>query len=307
MRKDASSHFMIGLFVLLGASIGFVLVFWLGVSRYSQTGETYASYFDESVQGLQADSSVKYRGVDVGRVEKIRVAPDNRLIEVIMKIDLRADPEKTMVATLKAAGITGIVFVELNRRDPEKADLSPEIPFPSEYPIIPSQPSEIRMFLSGADEIVEKLKKIDFEGITKRVKSLARSTDELLSGERTDAILRNLESLTAGLDRVVRRIEDVSRRGLVEETLEEARKTLADIRSLAETAEKELKAMKLEETSGKAGLLLGTLEERSRLVGYDMEAAGENLRRASETLDRLLDRLYDRPSDLLFGRPPAGE
>jgi hypothetical protein len=81
MRKDASSHFMIGLFVLIGVSIGFVFVFWLGVSRYSQTGETYAAYFDESVQGLQADSSVKYRGVDVGRVEKIRVAPDNRLIE----------------------------------------------------------------------------------------------------------------------------------------------------------------------------------------------------------------------------------
>ncbi|HPC04277.1 MAG TPA: MlaD family protein [Syntrophales bacterium] len=307
MRKDASSHFMIGLFVLIGVSIGFVFVFWLGVSRYSQTGETYAAYFDESVQGLQADSSVKYRGVDVGRVEKIRVAPDNRLIEVVMKIDLRADPEKTMVATLKAAGITGIVFVELNRRDPGKPDLSPEIPFPSEYPIIPSQPSEIRRFLSGADEVVEKLKKIDFEGIAERVKSLARSTDELLSGKRTDAILRNLESLTAGLDRVVGRVEDVSRRGLVEETLEEARKTLAEIRSLAAAAEKELKAMKLEEASGKADLLLGTLEERSRLVGYDMEAAGENLRRASETLDRLLERLYDRPSDLLFGGPPAGE
>ena len=31
---------------------------------------------------------VKYRGVDVGRVEKIRVAPDNRLIEIVMKIEM---------------------------------------------------------------------------------------------------------------------------------------------------------------------------------------------------------------------------
>ena len=40
----------------------------------------------------------------------IRVAPDNKLIAVIMKIQLRGEIEKNTVAQLRAAGITGIVL-----------------------------------------------------------------------------------------------------------------------------------------------------------------------------------------------------
>src|SRR3972149_6210708 len=117
-----TSKFMIGLFVTIGILIGMVAVVWLGASKYFEKGATYVTYFDESVQGLQLDSAVKYRGVEVGRVEKIRVAPDNRLIEIIMKIDLKGELERDDVAQLKAAGITGIVFVELSRKDPGEPD-----------------------------------------------------------------------------------------------------------------------------------------------------------------------------------------
>jgi len=298
---------MIGLFVLFGTVIGFFLIFWLGVSKYYQTGDTYVTYFDESVQGLQADSSVKYRGVDVGRVEEIAVAPDNRLIEVVMKIELSGDPEKSTVATLKSAGITGIVFIELNRMDPAQGDLSPSVSFPSEYPIIPSRPSEIRMFLTSADEIMEKIRKIDINGIAGRIKALGEALERLLTGEETSAVVANLRSLTARLDRVVSNLDAVVETGLVEGSLGEAKKAMEEIRGLATAMRMELKNMNLAETSDKAGRLLGNLEERSRILGYDAEATSENLRRASETLDRLLERLYLRPSDMLFSRPPAGE
>jgi phospholipid/cholesterol/gamma-HCH transport system substrate-binding protein len=81
------NYFMVGFFVLIGITAGIVIIVWLGASQYLQKGKTYATYFDESVQGLQIDSSVKYRGVDIGIVDKIRVAPDYRLIEIIMKIN----------------------------------------------------------------------------------------------------------------------------------------------------------------------------------------------------------------------------
>jgi len=305
--KEKRSSFMIGLFVLFGTVIGFFLIFWLGVSKYYRTGNTYVTYFDESVQGLQVDSSVKYRGVDVGRVEEIAVAPDNRLIEVVMKINLSGDPEKSTVATLKSAGITGIVFIELNRMDPVQGDLSPSVPFPSEYPVIPSRPSEIRMFLTSADEIMEKIRKIDFDGIAGQIKALGKALESLLTGEGTSAVVANLRSLTARLDRVVSSLDAVAKTGLVEGSLGEAKRAMEEIRGLATAMKMELKNMKLAETSDKAGRLLGNLEERSRILGYDAEATSENLRRASETLDRLLERLYLRPSDMLFSRPPAGE
>jgi len=89
-----TSKFMIGLFVTFGVLIGMVAVVWLGASKYFEKGKTYVTFFDESVQGLQVDSAVKYRGVEVGRVEAIRVAPDNRLIEVVIKVDMKGRLEE---------------------------------------------------------------------------------------------------------------------------------------------------------------------------------------------------------------------
>jgi hypothetical protein len=35
-----------------------------------------------------------------------------------------------------------------------------------------------------------------------------------------------------------------------------------------------------------------------------MQVIENKLRQNSETLDKLLQRLYNRPSDILFGKPP---
>ena len=211
-----TSKFMIGLFVTIGILIGMVAIVWLGASKYFEKGATYVTYFDESVQGLQLDSAVKYRGVEVGRVEKIRVAPDNRLIEVIMKIDLRGELEHDDVAQLKAAGITGIVFVELSRKDLGEPDLSPKITFASTYPVIPSKPSDIKQLLIGIDNVIQSLKKIDTEGISDQVKST----------------LKVLESTVAGLNSVVGSVEKTLGSGRLEETVGEAKNTLIKRRTL---------------------------------------------------------------------------
>jgi phospholipid/cholesterol/gamma-HCH transport system substrate-binding protein len=100
--------FIVGLFVILGIFIGVSVLVWVGASKYFQKGTFYVTYFDESVQGLQIDSRVKYQGVDVGWVTKIGVAPDYKLVEVVMKIDFKGDLMNNTVAKLEAAGITGI-------------------------------------------------------------------------------------------------------------------------------------------------------------------------------------------------------
>jgi len=75
-----STNLIIGLFVIIGVLLGVVAVIWVGATSYFQKGETYVSYFDESVQGLQVDSAVKFRGVEVGMVKQIRVAPTTTLL-----------------------------------------------------------------------------------------------------------------------------------------------------------------------------------------------------------------------------------
>ncbi len=192
-----TSKFMVGLFVTMGAILAVVAIIFVGATKYFEKGNIYATYFDESVQGLQKDSIVKYRGVEVGRVETIRVAPDNRLVAVVMKVNLKEDLPRTTLAQLKVAGITGLVFVELDRRKPDEPDQSPKIIFPSEYPVIPSRPSEVQKILAGVNVIVDKFNQIDTQGISDRLKSTAAEIEIFFRGKKMESILAKIEAPAA--------------------------------------------------------------------------------------------------------------
>jgi phospholipid/cholesterol/gamma-HCH transport system substrate-binding protein len=306
MIRHVSSR-ALGLFVTVGVILGVAAIIWVGASKYFEKGDRYVTYFNESVQGLQQDSAVKYRGVDVGRVEAIRVAPDNRLIEVVMKIRLREEVEKSNVAYLRVVGITGIVFIELDRRGPEEPDQSPRIDFASEYPIIPSKPSQLRQIFSGIDEIVEKIKQVDLEGISKSITNSATAAENLLAGPRTQKVLANLESISVNLDQTMARVEKITAEGNLEGIVGETRATLVEARSLIAVTRDELKALRLAETAEKTNRVVDNLSRTSRTTARDVQVMSDNLRRASETLERLVERLESNPSDLLFSSsPPAG-
>jgi phospholipid/cholesterol/gamma-HCH transport system substrate-binding protein len=305
MARKKSLYFVVGFFVTVGTLAAVAMILWLGASKYLRTGVKYITYFDESVQGLQVDSAVKYRGVEVGSVEKIRVAPDNRLIEVVIKVNLRKGTESKLVSQLKSAGITGIVFVELDNRDPKKPDRSPHIAFRAEYPVIPSQPSDTARIFSQIDDIYKEIVKIDFEGISNGLKGTLKSVETTLSNPRINSILANADSVTARLDKTVQltnmRLEDRK----FDEILLESKGAVTDARKLIKSVEDELHAMKLVDTAVKANHMVEGLEKKSRAISFELEATSENLRKTTDTLDQLMDRVRTTPSDILFSKPPV--
>ena len=129
MARKKFSSFLLGLFVTGGFLILAVILIWIGATQYFERGRSYISYFNESVQGLQKDSEVKFRGVKVGRVEDIVIAPDNRQVGVIMVVDLKFDPTKDYVAQLQLTGITGVMFVNLVPARSRKAVRPPRAHF----------------------------------------------------------------------------------------------------------------------------------------------------------------------------------
>jgi hypothetical protein len=64
------------------------------------------------------------------------------------------------------------------------------------------------------------------------------------------------------------------------------------------------------------GLILATISDqvlamqltaiigKTRELTRELQGTSQNLRQSSETLEMFLQRVYDRPSDLLFGKPP---
>jgi len=198
-----ASKFLIGLFVIIGSVMAAITIIWVGAADFFTKGSVYVTYFDESVQGLQVDSAVKYRGVDVGKVQSIKVAPDGRLIEVVMKVDLSTELQSRVEAQLRTAGITGIVFIELDQiRDSEKSNAL-EINFEPDYPVIPSRRPEISRFLEDTNEIMESIKAIDFKGLSDQLKETTLAVENFIGGRQTTGVMKNLESTTANIDRAM--------------------------------------------------------------------------------------------------------
>ena len=66
-----ANFFKLGLFVIGATIVLILLLLILGSGRWFQSKVTIETYLNESAQGLEVGSKVKYRGVVVGEVTKI--------------------------------------------------------------------------------------------------------------------------------------------------------------------------------------------------------------------------------------------
>jgi phospholipid/cholesterol/gamma-HCH transport system substrate-binding protein len=306
-----TSKFLIGLFVTVGFLIGVIAIIWLGATRYFKKGATYVSYFDESVQGLKVDSSVRYRGVEAGRVKSVSVAPDDRLVQVVMKIYLKDVIHRNTVAQVSLSGLSGTSFVSLSPGTPEELKQSPKTDFVVKYPVIPTRPSELKMILSSLNETLGGMKQLDLKGISEQLKSTAKSVSAAMSDKRINTIMNDLESTAANLDGASRKIDEIVAEGDIKkilaetrETVGQAKETVGQARSLISELRDDVGAMKLRETGEHAGQLVQGLDSRTRVITGEIRSTLDNIRRVTERLDVLIERLNASPSDLIWSKPP---
>jgi phospholipid/cholesterol/gamma-HCH transport system substrate-binding protein len=295
MAKKNRTYLVVGLFVTLAFLITAAAIIWISASKFFEVGTRYVTFFDESVQGLSKDSEVKYQGVTVGRVEDIRIAPDNKTVAVIMLINLKEDLSRKVVAQLNMTGITGLMFVNLVPRKPDEPDLSPKISFATEYPVIPSKPSEISQILTGIKEVVESVKQADLGATVKEIRDAAAAIKNLADRKDLKETLAKVDAAAGYLRDALKKINQALAGGRLEGILTATHKAVGGAGTLVEGLNAKVNAAKLPETVKKARL---TLDDARELI--------QKLKRTSGTLDMLIERLYQRPNDVLFGKPPKG-
>ena len=319
--------FTVGLFVASGIGIAVAAFIWLGMTRYWEKGQYYVSYFDESVQGLTVDSPVKYRGVSIGRVESIGVAPDSRLIQVVLKIETGQPLGTDVVAQLKSVGITGSMFLELDRKREGEPDQSPTITFPSEYPIIASKPSDISELVRGLDDALNQIKALDLKTISGKVKVTLDNINQKVSEANVEAISNNLESSLARIDRILEdqkwdnilaSVEKASQSLNIlmtraDSSLSHVETTFARVEGIVADEEKTIKEAiedfrRAMENANillqKGSLLIARTDDTVSQLSGHLLVVTQNLRTASENLNQLIELVSDQPSQLLFGEPP---
>ena len=280
-----TNQWKLGLFVVTALAIGIATIFWLGLRRLNRDAIPVVTYFDESVQGLDVGSPVKFRGVTIGTVSIITVAPDHRHVEVWMNIyteELRRlgfslenarDPQ--LRPQLASAGITGVKFVQFDTFAPDRNPI-PELSFqvPDTY-YVPAVQSTLKGLEEIANEFLVKLPKLsDQVGDTLMEAKKALRTLSDVSGW-----LRGDES---GLTKTVVSFDDAAR------TLKQA---IHDAELAQTTASMRAAAASVDAAAGKLGGQTGELEETLRA-----------LREALEAVRALAARVERDPSALVRGR-----
>ena len=306
------NYVIVGAFVsVLGAAI-LLVVLWLGKSDYRGVYDRYYTYMQESVAGLSINSTVKYRGVEVGRVKDIQLNPENPE-EVRLTLDiLHATPIKTdTVAVLETQGLTGLATVNLNGGSRESPAL--ERAQGQEYPVIKTGPS----LFFRLDMAISRL--LSDQGLTKllaNVNLLSQNATAMVDEENRATIKQILKDLSD----ITRTVADQSER--VNSGLVSASNAAENVARMTETLNKQMPV--LLERVNKSAVALQTMTEELAHTGRSVRSAVQEsrpdieqftrqtlsetgalvteLRQLTGTLQRVARQLEQEPNSLVLGK-----
>lgn len=296
--------FRVGVFVIVAVAILVGGLIWLGASRFFEQSLRLATYFSESVQGLEPGAAVKYRGVPSGRVEVIRVAPDGDLIEVVLTMDVdiaqSMKEDETLRAQLQLTGLTGLRYVEINRHSGDALNRYPALTFKPEYPVIRSTPSQFIALQDALEDLYERFSSVDVAGISGDIRNTLQAADALLRDEKLQLIVGNFKETSELAARLSRNLERITHDVNLEPTLQNLNE-----------ASHEANLLFAELRSGETGTQLRqTLRQTDRLAlsaqqfVINLQQTMERLDRTVSNLERVMEEVRLQPSRLLFSEPP---
>ena len=287
-----------GLFTLvLGAALAAV-AFWFSKDELKLI--PYALVTASPVTGLKVEAPVRYRGVDVGKVDDISIdAANGGRVQIRIGVREGTPITKSTYAQLGYQGITGLAYVLLGDDGKSKEALQSS---PGEVALIRMKPSlmdEGEVLFGSVVEITEKIK-------------------HLLDEENQGHVRRTL----ASLEEVTQRASTVTKK--LEPSVEAMPGLIAEAKNMATDARASLK--KTDELIGSVNALALKLDQRvdtltpavasveavgvtARTVGDEtmprMNALIDDLSKDTHALGRVINTLWDNPQSLVFGTPPG--
>jgi len=204
------NYALVGFLVLVGIALILGMSYWMLKPSVDSQEQKYSIYFEESVLGLNIDAPVKYRGINVGKVTKLRISPKNsEKIQVVITI-LKTTPVKVdTVAKLTAQGITGLTYINLSKGGHISEKLIKV--GDEEYPVIKTIPSFFKNFENS------------FGSVSTQLSSTLGRTQELLGDENQRAVTQLLLR-SASLMQKIDKLMD-------EKTIQHLQSTVANIDS----------------------------------------------------------------------------
>ncbi|HEY2782655.1 MAG TPA: MlaD family protein [Steroidobacteraceae bacterium] len=239
MDRD-SNYVAVGAFVLLVIAMAVSFVFWYTDQQDKRSYQRYEIYFPGSVSGLTAGSPVRYLGVDVGKVVRIKLDPQqHKTVQVIADIDSTAPIDDRTRASLSLQGVTGLLFIDLEQ-DP-KAESTGVMAQGQNYPMIRSRRSDFDVLLSNLPALTTHLVELadHFNNIfsDENVRALKETLDNArLASEHLPSTVREVQQLVADVSRTTREVQGTvaELHGVITDASPDLKTAFANIREISD-------------------------------------------------------------------------
>ena len=312
-----TNHWKLGLFVIVGLSLALAALIGLGARSWNDKTLTYLSFFDESVQGLELGSPVKFRGVTIGRVAAIDVAQDHRHVQVaselfvdqLGRLDLQIARGRQAVAMpnlrvqLAQTGITGVKFLLLDYFD---GAAYPPLNLPFKVPpnTIPSTPSTMKNL---EDSVVRTANQ--FPDIASSLLRTVNQLDQLMSQVSDQQLPANATATLGEVNGAMRelrtQLQALNAGGLsahADQSMTSLNQTMIHVDQILSRLDGDKGVL---QSAERATNSLNEVARGAQAVGPELELTLREVRGAARAVHHFVDALERDPDMLLKGRAGA--
>lgn len=298
-----------GAFVLVVTALLVLLSVWL--MRDTTQRDMYEMSTHDVLTGLQTQAAVNFRGVPVGKVEKIGF--DSKIkgnVLVRVSIDRSAPLTKSVFATVASQGVTGLGFIQLDDSGTSAERL---VPNDADPPRIPLQ-------AGGFDKLLKQS-----EVIFKQLEQASNGLNKLLSNDNQQRVvtgLDNIASAAARVDQLSATVRTIMNAQLGPDranipafiknadaavasftrTSEQAQATLAEVGTTATRLNQ--KGGPLDKLSEGAEALAAGVQTFSAATLPKLGEVADETARTMRQLRRTVTAVDDNPQALIFGNGP---
>lgn len=287
-----------GLFtLLLGAALAAVALWF---SKDDVKLIPYVMTTSSSVTGLKVEAPVRYRGVDVGKVDDISIDTANSgRVRIRIGIQVGTPITRSTYAQLGYQGITGLAYVLLGDDGKSKDALQSRSEEIAVIRMKPSLMDDGESLFGSIVEITDKVNQLLAEENQGRVRRTLAGLEEVT--QRASAVTKKLAPSLEAMPGLI-----TEAKGMAADARASLRKTDALIGSVNGLA------LKLDQRVDKLTHAVASVEEvgtTARAVGEDtmplMNTLIDDVSKETRTLGRVINTLGDNPQSIVFGTPPG--
>ena len=309
--ENKSHAFIAGIFTVLLTAAVILTAMWL--NRDTQERTPYILTTSGSIAGLNVQAAVKYRGMEVGKVEAIEF-DEKKPGQILVKVGILPTTPVTNAtfAELGLQGLTGLAFIQLDA-DEKIKDVKKLASNASDPLRIAIRPSLFDRFSIAGEEMVVKastamtqINKLLDDGNQQILKQTMINLQDATKkfGQLTDEVQPAANSITA--------LAGDGRR-----TLSNADGMLGNVSKLAVDINKKLDAVdglaRSAAQIGQSAVQISQSVERVTQTVTSIEAQTiprvntlmEDAARSLRTVDKVTEKIGDEPASVLFGAPPS--